>query len=171
MTRLPVLMVVGLLVMGPAAWADGAFVRWDRIEGVMGADVTPLVVGGMSASTRWRTAGSGQALVNPSTRFAFFAVRGLSWARQYPNAPLGSPAFGSVMGTFVCDATGRYGPLVAVDTQPLEVTQGNAAFWGFVDVPEGCRERPEEMVFLLRHANPGPLYGLIVAHGAGRSIR
>ncbi|MDH3521229.1 MAG: hypothetical protein OEM49_12295 [Myxococcales bacterium] len=171
MQRLHLLIVAGLLFIAPPAWADGPFVRWERIEGVLGADVTPLAVGDIGSSTRWRTTGSGQALINPSTRFAFFTIRGLSWTRHYPNAPLGSPASGSVMGTFVCDSTGRHGPAIPVDTQVIEMTQGSGIFWGFVDVPEGCRERPEETVFLLRHANPGPLYGLIVAYGSGRTIR
>jgi hypothetical protein len=59
-----------------------------------------------------------------------------------------------------------------VDTPPVEFIDGSGSFVGVVALPDGCKERPEETVFLLRIYNPGlGTDGLYIAFGAGRTIR
>jgi hypothetical protein len=59
-----------------------------------------------------------------------------------------------------------------VDTPPIWFVNGGGSFAGVVDLPDGCKERPDETVFLVRHYNPGAVIdGLYVAFGAGRTIR
>ncbi len=75
------------------------------------------------------------------------------------------------MVTIVCDSTGMYGTPEVVDTPSFRVLDGDASHRGFITVPAGCRERPEQIVLLLRIADPGPRYGQFLAYGADRSIR
>ena len=157
------------LVTATGSWAAGPVVRWDRIEGVLAANLMEIHVGDIPASGRWRTAGEGGAMLNLRTGFLSFRVEGISWANHYPNGPLGAPATGAVMGTVVCDSTDPW--MVTVDTEPVPMDEGSGSFVGIIDLPESCRARPEGIVFLLRHAAPGPLFGNFVAYGAGRSIQ
>jgi len=39
-----------------------------------------------------------------------------------------------------------------------------AWFTSKLDLPPECSDRPEEIVFLLRHAQPGPRYGYVIAY-------
>ena len=109
-------------------------------------------------------------MVNLNTGFLSFTIEGMSNANQYDNGPLGQSGTGLVMGTVVCDSTERFGPFASVDSKAIQMSQGRATYQGFVLLPEGCKQRPAEMVFLIRHAGPGSLYGGIVAFGAGRQI-
>ncbi len=157
---------------GTGGWggALGPIVRWDRIEGTFVLpDGTAGTVGPLQGSARYRVA-EGKATLNVESGVLNVRVEGLSWNLHYPNAPLGSGLSGSFMGTVVCDSTGRFGTTVWADTPVLEIEQGAASFAGVIDLPEACRDRPNEIVFLLRHA-AGPFFGMYVAYGAGRTIR
>jgi hypothetical protein len=119
-------------------------------------------------------------VLNFASGFLFFTVEGLSNGSHYPGQVFASPASSrplggvtaslTLIGTIVCDSTEQFGvPMQFVDTAPLVFTNGNGAYKGYVVVPEGCKTRPEETVFLLRIATPGsPSYGAYVAYGAGR---
>jgi hypothetical protein len=163
--------LVGMLACG-VAWADGQMIRWDRMEAsFLQADESGCV--GDICPGRVRTVGGGRVMINLNTGFLSFKVEGLSNAAQFPNGVLGSMTEqANFIGTVVCDSTARYGFFAFVDTPPIVLAQGSGAFEGFVDLPEGCKQRPEETVFLVRHYNPGSaIDGLYVAYGAGRRIR
>jgi len=164
---------LGLLTLAGSAWADSPIVRWNRIEGVIGADLTEIRVGPIYASTRWRTTGSGSAMVNLQNGFLSFRVTGASVANNYLNAPIGSPipAGGVSIGTVVCNATERFGPIEWANTSVLTTkTAGSISFEGFIGLPASCRDHPEEVVFLLRHPETAPHYGAFNFYGADRTI-
>jgi hypothetical protein len=156
--------------------ADAQIVRWDRVEGFGAADTSAIAVGPIFAS-RGRTVGTGRVMLNLKTGFFSFAIQGMTNGKPYDNGPLGAPwSPGSeypLMGTVVCDSTQRFSAATWVDSQPVAFNEdGDGRFEGFVDVPQACKDRPMEMVFLVRHARPdSPLYGRFVAYGAGRTIR
>jgi hypothetical protein len=163
--------IVGLLTATSPAWADGGIVRWDRVEGFGAADTSAIMVGQFNAA-RGRTVGSGRVIVNLNNGFLSFRIDGLSNGKQYSNGPLGAPwtAGEMLVGTVVCDSTQRFGAFAYADSTPIAFdANGDGAFNGFLQLPAGCRERPEEMAFLLRHYGGGP--SGFVAYGAGRSIR
>ena len=81
MRRTLLAVALGLLTLAGSAWADSPIVRWNRIEGVIGADLTEIRVGPIFASTRWRTTGSGSAMVNLQNGFLSFRVTGASVAK------------------------------------------------------------------------------------------
>ena len=161
-----------------AAWADGPMIRWDRMEAsFLQADQNGCVGGEASGvyicPGRVRTAGGGRVMLNLNTGFLSFKVEGLSNAGHFTNGPLGTMAArADFIGTVVCDSTERFGLMQSVDTNPIVLVEGSGSFQGFVNVPEGCRQRPAETVFLVRHYNPGAgIDGLYVAYGAGRRIQ
>jgi len=160
------------------AWADGPTVRWDRMEAsFLQADENGCVGGEASGvyicPGRVRTVGGGRAMLNLNTGFLSFRVEGLANAGHFTNGPLGTmTAKANFIGTVVCDSTERYGLMQYADTVPMALLEGTGSFRGFVDIPEACRQRPEETVFLVRHYNPGAgIDGLYVAYGAGRTIQ
>lgn len=169
MRNMLVAVVVGLFAFMSSAWAETPIVRWDRIEGFGAVDTTQIHVGPIGAS-RGRTVGAGRVMVNLKTGFLSFTIEGMSNGNQYANGPLGASAGGMFMGTVVCDSTERFGPFAFVDSEAILLNEGTGSYQGFLVLPEGCKQRPGEMVFLIRHANPGSLYGGIVAFGAGRYI-
>ncbi len=161
--------VVLLVSGGVSASEEDSIVKWRRVEGLIGGDVVPVYVGPIEGSNRWRTVGDGSVTLNLDTGYLSFRFRGLSPARPYAN-PLGSSATGPLKGTIVCDSTYPWWQVVWVDTEPIQLTDGNGSFEGFVSLPESCRLRPELMVFLLRHHNPGQaIDGVFVAYGAART--
>ena len=167
-------LAVGLLTFTGSAWADGPIVQWDRIEGVVGADLTPVNVGPIFASSRWRTSGSGRAMVNLKTGFLTFRVSGVSWAKSYSNGSLGTPtpkAGGQLIGTVVCNSTEQFGPIEWANTPVLTAGNGSVSFEGYLDLPASCMDQPEELVFLIRHTETGPQFGAFILYGAERTIR
>jgi hypothetical protein len=161
------------LFTGNAIADEGPLVVWDRVEGIVAADVVPVAVGPFVASPRWRSTGGGRVMLNLGNGFLSFWVDGVSWANHYTNAPLGSPSAlpgVSWLGTVVCDSTERFGAVVYVDTPVLDVSNGATRFEGFVQLPEACALRPSEIVFLVRHG-PGPQSGAFLLYGAERTIR
>jgi hypothetical protein len=157
------------------AMAEDTMIRWDRIEGIVAVDLAemlgvPVNVGPFEPSPRWRTVGDGRILLNLSNGRISVRYSGISWANQYGNSPLGSPAPQSgapLKATVVCNSTERYGPLEWVDTSDIQTVGGDGHFEGFVDLPDGCRNFPEETVLLLRHTNSGTY----IAYGADRTIQ
>ena len=167
------LALVALLACTPV-WAAGPIIKWDRFEGVHFQVEDYGCIGGVICPGRPRSSGPGQAILNLNTGFLAFRVTGISNAASYPNGVLGGPAAsgGTFIGTVVCNSTERYGPMEYADTPPIWFTDGGGSFAGFVALPDGCKERPDETVFLVRHYNPGAaIDGLYVAFGAGRTIR
>jgi hypothetical protein len=161
---------IGLLVSWGSASAAGSVVTWTRIEGFGAADVTQIHIGPIYAS-RPRTVGAGFAALNLNTGYLWFFVKAMSNGNQYDNAPLGAPWPTDVLwGTVVCDSTERFASATWVDTPDIAFTaDGDGRFAGLVSLPTACTERPEEIVFLLRHSNrPGNRF---IAYGAGRIIR
>lgn len=170
MSRLFLALVV-LLACSPA-WAGGPIIRWDRFEGVHFQE--EACIGGIICPGRPRTSGPGQAVLNLETGLLTFRVTGISNAAPYENGVLGGPAAGpgTFVGTVVCDSTERYGFMQYVDTPPVWFVDGGGSFTGLVALPDGCKDRPEETVFLVRRYAPGTSTdGTYVAFGAGRTIR
>lgn len=160
-----------------SAWADATIIRWDRFEAsLLQADQNGCVGGNVSGVTlcpgRPRTVGPGRVMLNLRNGFLSFRLSALSNAAHNPNGPLGAHTTPAMfIGTVVCDSTERFGILEYVDTLPIQFVNGGGSFQGVVDLPDGCRARPEETVFLVRHYNPGQgIDGLYVAYGAGRVI-
>lgn len=170
MSRLFLALVV-LFAWSPA-WAGGPIIKWDRFEGVHFQE--EACIGGVICPGRPRTSGPGQAILNLETGLLTFRVTGISNAAPYANGVLGGPAAGpgTFVGTVVCDSTERYGSMQYVDTPPVWFVDGGGSFTGFVALPDGCKDRPEETVFLVRRYAPGTSTdGTYVAFGAGRTIR
>jgi hypothetical protein len=171
MKKLLMAATLGLLAVTSAALAGDQIVRWDRLDGTLSVDPANSSVGPILAA-RARTVGGGSVIVNLNTGFVSFRVDGMSVGGQYFNGPLGSPGLQTLwMGTIVCDSTQRYGPMTWGNTPAVEFSEGNGAFQGFVTLPDGCAQRPDEMAFLVRHASAGPQYGLWTAYGADRHIQ
>jgi len=177
---------VALLVLVSQALADGPsglwdwrgpVVSWDRIEGtIILPDETAMQVGPyFPASARFRVGGQGRVVLYLNTGFLYFHVSGLSWANHYSNGPLGAGLNGVFVGTLVCDTIPDGAATYAsVDTPEIQLSQGAGAFSGVVDLPQACRDAPEEIVFLLRHGPsiPNPNLQLrFVAYGAGQVVR
>ncbi|MBS0395230.1 MAG: hypothetical protein JSR54_11425 [Proteobacteria bacterium] len=159
----------GLFALASVTCAHAQIVHWDRVEGFGAADVSAIFVGPIQAS-RPRTVGAGTVVANLDTGFLWFAVRGMTNGNQYDNGPLGAGWGVELMiGTLVCDSTQRFAPATWVDTPSVRFdANGDGRFAGLVVVPAACKQRPEEMVFLLRHFDrPGQRF---VAYGAGRRI-
>jgi len=178
MRRMLTALAVALLTFASSAWAGGTVggpvIQWNRIEGVIGADLTPIAVGPILASTRWRTTGTGMARIDLSTGHLSFRLKGASAAQNYPGTALGapSPAAGMVMmGTVVCNSTQRFGPIEWADTPWLTSPGGAFSFQGFINLPASCRDYPEDVVFLIRHPETAPHYGAFNFYGADRTIR
>jgi hypothetical protein len=155
--------------------ADGTMIRWDRIDGIVAADLAanlgvPVSVGPFEPSPRWRSVGSGRVVLNLSNGWMSVKYTGFSWANHYSNAPLGSPVpqtGGPLKATVVCNSTERFGTLDWVDTGDILTNGGDGDFQGFVDLPSGCRDNPEDTVVLIRHKNSGTYIG----YGADRKIQ
>ena len=175
MRRMLTALAVGLLTFASSAWADATMIQWNRIEGVIGADLTPINVGPFVASTRWRTTTTGTARINLKTGLLSFSLKGASAAKNYVGGTvLGapSPAAGlALVGTVVCSATERFGPVEWADTPLLTSTAGGLSFNGFISLPTSCKDYPEEVVFLIRHPDGEPHYGSFIFYGADRTIR
>ena len=164
---------VALLAFTSPASADGPVIRWARIQGVT-HEATGIEVAGIPTSSRGVTVGSGSAMLNLKSGFLSFDVTGISYDRHYPETgrPIGTYPSGARMVTIVCDSTGYFGPTEVVDSAPFPEVDGNATYRGFISVPQGCRDRPDQIVLLLRlPVGPGNLSGVFLAYGAARSIQ
>jgi hypothetical protein len=173
MRRLFVAAALTLAAVSTPALADGTIVRWDRVEGVVGADYMPVEVGPFAATGRWRTTGSGRVMLNLRTGFLSVRVTGISVANHYTNAPLGSPSPinpGNLLATVVCNSTERYGPITWADAT-VYASAGSLSWQGFVNLPTACMDNPDELVFLVRHLEGPPFYGDFMLYGTERSIR
>jgi hypothetical protein len=173
MRKIFVAAALTLAAIPSAVSAGETIVRWDRVEGVIGADYMPVQVGPFAATGRWRTTGSGRVMLDLRTGFLSVRITGISVANHYPNAPLGSPTppnAGNVIVTVVCNSTERYGPITWADaTVPGGV--GSLNWQGFLDLPTACVDYPEELVFLMRHLEGPPFFGGFMLYGAERSIQ
>lgn len=173
MRRILFAVAVGLFAVTSPASADGPFIRWARIQGVT-QDAVGMEIAGIPTSSRGVTVGSGSAMLNLKNGFLSFEVTGISYDRHYPatGRPIGTYPSGSRMVTIVCDSTGYFGPTEVADSPAFPEVDGNATYRGFISVPQGCRDRPDQIVLLLRHPiGPGTLSGVFLAYGAARSIQ
>lgn len=171
MKQMQISLAAGLLGVAGAAAAAGHVVEWGRVEGFGAADTTLMHVGPFNAA-HGRTVGSGHVLLNLDTGRLTFRVDGLTNGDHYNNGPLGAPwtAGDVLVGTVVCDSTERFGAMSWADSTPVAFdAHGNGTFRGAVRLPGACRDRPEEIVFLLRYSGSAPTG--FVAYGAGRVIR
>jgi hypothetical protein len=173
MRRIFVAAALALAAFSSVVLADGTIVRWDRVEGVIGADYMSVQVGPFPASGRWRTAGDGEVRLNLVNGLLSVRVTGIAVANHYGNSPLGSPSpanVGNLIVTVVCNSTERYGPMTWADaTVPAGV--GSLNWKGFLNLPTACVDNPEELVFLVRHLDGPPFFGAFLLYGAERSIR
>jgi hypothetical protein len=162
-----------LMSLVGTAWADPPIVRWDRVEGVIGADLTEVSVGPILASGRWRSTGAGRVELNLKTGFLSVRVSGISCAKHYGNCPLGSMSpRGGGIATVVCNSTERLGPITWVNTPPVVSEAGSFVYRGFLDLPAACRDYPEDLVFLIRHPEDvPPFFGAFMLYGAERTIQ
>jgi hypothetical protein len=173
MRRIFIAAALTLAALSSPVLANGTFVRWDRVEGVVGADYMPVQVGPFAATGRWRTTGSGQVILNLRTGFLSVRVTGISVANHYDNAPLGSPSPinpGDLLATVVCNSTERYGPITWTDSTVF-ASAGSLRWQGFLNLPTACVDNPEELVFLVRHLEGPPFFGAFMLYGTERSIR
>lgn len=181
MRRMTFGVTVGLLALAGSALADSPIVRWDRIDGV-NHGINPvgetLTVGGITSSPRSFSTDGGNVMLNLATGFISIQVEHLSMASHYDAAdfpsshrPLGSPSETVRKGTIVCDSTGTYDDPEIADTGVFEMLNGTGSYRGIITVPQGCQDRPDEIVFLLRNAASGnPHIDVFVAYGTARTI-
>jgi hypothetical protein len=170
-----ILFAVAAFLACAVAGATGPTIRWDRIEGVT-KDAAGTEVAGIVASSRGVTVGSGKAMFNLETGFVSFEVKGIAYDRHYPETerPIGTYPDGDRMVTLVCDSSGIYGEPVVLDTAAFWVAGGNGSYRGFLPmpVPAVCRDRPDQIVLLLRiPLGPGSLSGVFLAYGAAPSVQ
>ncbi len=162
-----VLMLLGLGVFIPQA--ESASVEWKRIDGVIipgNGGFGLNVVGGVSGpGFSWSTT-NGQAKLNLQNGRFSFDVQGLVLASGTGSLVIGTPSpfVTDVKGTIVCNTTDLPN-VVLVDTDSVPLSpQGDANFVGDLSLPGVC----EDMAFLIRIANPGPILDRWIAHGAVR---
>lgn len=157
---------------------EGKIVQWERIEGLsIGNQPLNIVAGVKSVGFEW-SATRGWAQVNLQNGFLKFRVKGLVLSAQPAGGPnpaglvIGVPSPGAteVKGTIVCNAAESfpYSNVVLVDSEPVSFSPtGDADFRGKIDLPTVC----DDMAFLVRVANVGPITDLWIAHGAVRTLK
>lgn len=159
------LLVSGLLVTTAPAQAAGHKVIWKRIVGIAvpdslvgrppgGADCNVGVDCVAGTPAPWTTT-EGRAEVDLDRGRVEFSVKGLVVAGDPSFANLGTTTLVTlVKGTLVCNDT-QPGVPELVDTDAVALSsRGNASFRGHVDLPASCTSEPEDMVFLIRIADP-----------------
>lgn len=157
---------------------EGPIVKWQRIEGLsIGNQPLNIVAGVSSVGFEW-SATKGWAQVNLQNGFLKFMVKGLVLSAQPAGVPnpaglvIGVPSPGAteVKGTIVCNAAEPfpYANVVLVDSEAVPFSPtGDAHFSGKIELPTVC----DDMAFLVRVANAGPITDLWIAHGAVRTLK
>lgn len=180
MNRMCFTAAVALLAFAGSAFAGGSIIRWDNVAG-KAQDGVSLDVAGISSSSRPFLTSGGRVVFNLKTGFISIHVKGLSHGKQFPAGvsgpqPIGAyigPVNNTKVGTIVCNSTSMGGVApTAVDTAVFVLKDGTGSYQGFIDVPDGCRQYPEDTAFLLRtppdfHVLPG----IFQAFGADRTIQ
>jgi len=171
-SRIGVLVV--LLGLASSALADGAVVRWNGIVGVHGSedDSVNMAVAYFTPAANWIWVDSGFVTLNLTTGQFKIVMRYVSWAANNPAVtdPIGSVLGGasfSRRGRFVCDAIGHYGDTQVVETDAFYLDKtGSASVQGSVDLPQICRDHPDQIAFLFGGANSDRY----VAYGVGKVV-
>ena len=170
---------LALLASAGSAMADGTVIRWDNVAG-KAQDGVILDVAGITSSSRPFVTSGGRVIFNLNSGTISIYVKGLSHAKQFPTGasgpqPIGAylgPVNNTKVGTIVCNSTSMGGVApTAVDTTVFVLKDGTGSYQGFIDVPDGCRQYPEDTAFLLR--TPPDFYalpGIFQAFGADRTI-
>ena len=167
-------LLVALLSLAGSAWADGAVVRWNAIVGVQGSegDSVNMAVANFTPAANWTWVDSGFVTLNLNTGQFKIVMRYVSWAANNPAAsePIGSVLGGANFarrGRFVCDAIGHFGDTQVVETDVFYLDKsGSASVQGSVDLPQICRDHPEQMAFLVGGANSDRYF----AYGVGKMV-
>ena len=140
-------------------------VIWKRIVGIAapGSIVGRPADGGdcdigvdcvQGTPAQWTTT-EGRAEIDLDKGRLEFSVKGLVLAADPTFTNIGTPGFVTlVKGTLVCNDTQPGAPEL-VDTDAVVLSsRGNATFRGHLDLPASCLAEPEDMVFLIRVADP-----------------
>jgi hypothetical protein len=180
MKRTLITAAVALLAFTGSATADSLIIRWDSVAGKSQDGVVIDVAGILSSSRSFVTSG-GRVTFNLNTGFIKIQVKGLSHGNHYPTGASGPQPLGAYIGslnntkigTIVCNSTGMGGVAPGtVDTAVFVLNNGTGSYQGFVDVPDGCRQYPEDTVFLLRTPlDSVSLAGRFQAYGTDRTIQ
>jgi hypothetical protein len=163
MRRMIIAAAAAFLALSGLAWADGPnsqwhvdkgpIVRWNAIVGTHGNDpgFSPeLRVANIEPGSFWVWVESGTATLDLASGRVAIDMRYASIASSNANTPLGSRmgSFQQRAGIFVCDATATSGDVVLTEPLYLDDT-ASLHYRGSVVLPDSCRERPDQIVFLL----------------------
>jgi len=168
---------VALLGFAGSALADGTIVRWNAVVGLQGHEGggPNLIVGGtFYPNTSWFWVEGGRVQLNLDTGQVQIQIRHVSWAAQgqgINDNPIGSPLNGTPFkrtGTFVCDAAGHHNAFTWVSTEVVyfDDTTGSLNYQGRVDVPQACRDYPDQIAFLFGGAGTYNYF----AYGTAREL-
>jgi hypothetical protein len=188
MRRMFIALAAGLLLFSGLVQADGpdgqrygesgTIVKWNAVVGLHGQtmDDPQLTVGTKTASGVWAWVEGGRVMLNLDTGRFQIQIRRVSWAQTRPgaNGPIGTPleGYGSSFpraGTFVCDALGLSGlSPQSTATGPVYFdTTGSVNYVGQVEVPQLCRDYPDQIAFVFGGASANSRY---FAYGAAREV-
>ena len=144
--------LVALTLLSPAvpfaATEDQAQSPWQ--------EVFNLLQGGEDASQP-QMLQEGEAMVNMTTGLIRFEVDHLPVLVGPSDLRFGTqePASTMVKGTLVCHVSAG-AKATLVDTPSIPVTDdGNAAFSGYVQLPQACRNAPHDIAFFVRTTDGG----------------
>ena len=112
-------------------------------------------------------------MLNLETGFVSIKIDGMSRAHHIPSVGniLGSNAGGAARGLIVCNSSQRYGDPIFIPTDEFVIEDGDVSYNGVLAMTEDCRQKPEELVFLLQLKLSSGAYGLWHAFGADRHIQ
>lgn len=181
MKRTVITAAVALLAFTASATTGDTIIRWDSVAG-KAQDGVAIDVAGILSSTRSFVTSGGRVVFSLKSGFISIYVKGLSFGNHYPTGLSGPQPIGAYIGslnntkigTIVCNSTGMGGLAPeTVDTAVFVLKNGTGFYQGFVDVPDGCRQYPEDTVFLLRtplDLDSVSLAGRFQAYGTDRTI-
>jgi hypothetical protein len=157
-------LVLGVLAAPARAEQRSHNLSWSRIVGIADAgsivgrrksgDDCNIGVDCVQGTPAPWSAAAGRAFVDLDRGRVYFSVRGLVVASDPSFANLGTTTVVTMIrGTLVCNDTEPGIPdLVDTEAVPLSA-EGDADFYGRVDLPASCAAEPNDIVFLIRIAD------------------